>query len=70
MQKVEEILTLVQLTSKYSLFISAVVSPVGIQKYKVWSVPPVDLLSPEKSDQPDRMVSDDKGLHKNLNLMK
>ena len=62
-------MTLVLLTSKYSLFISAVVSPVGIQKCKVWSLPPVGLLSPEKSDQPDRMESDKKILHKNLNLI-
>lgn len=69
-QRVGEILTLVQLISKYLLFISAVVSIVGIQKYKVWSPPPVGLLSPEKSDQPDRMESDNKGLHKGLNLIK
>lgn len=42
--RLREILTLAQLISIYLLFIYAVVvSTVGVQKYKVWSLPPKGL---------------------------
>lgn len=70
MQRVGEILTLVPFVSKYLLFISAVAGTVGMQKYKVWPLPPLGLLSAEKSDQSDRMESDKRGLYQSLKLIK